>query len=732
MPPDWTAIEAARRAALSVTLDLAAVRHAPTRRKMAEAGLARADLADLARLPLTTKTELMAEPEAALLDLSGADVWDTMYTTGSTSGRPTPFVSTTSDFWDILVLQRRMLEIRGVGTQDRIANLFPLTRHPHGAFTRVLHAAAALHIPVVSALPGNPGPGFELGQELDGLVDTLARSRPTILRGVPSYMRRVVARAAERGAPLPDVRLVLVTGEGLSEEGRAELLARLTAIGARSAAVSISYGMTGIQGGLVECTAGAGLHNPHPEAIAIDVDPQTQQPLPDGEEGLIVLSHMRRRGTLLLRYAVGDLGVRSTAPCPHCGRVTERILGTPRRADELTKIRGMLVNPALAIAAVEGLATVRDFRFEIAREGALGMDQFLLRVVPEPGGRAGSRAGRACEARHRRDAARHPCRAARQRVLEGEALAGSARRLSEALAGGAHVELRHAIIGGQGGRAVLEYDAAHLHHHGAVGNGERTLHGLRDQQDRAALRRHRADGGEDLLREPRRQADGGLVQHHRAGCSPLDLHMTVAAGQQSEQCPQQRGLAGAVVAEQREHLAGGHGKADLLHDHAAAIAGRDAFGAKHRRLSQIRADDARRCLDRVRRPVLKHRALVHHDDAGSETHDEIHVVLDDQEQPTLRRMGLPQEAAERVEQAGIDGGSRLVQQQPARAYHQRRGDLQHAPLAEGEDRSGRIGVSLRCRDAVDAAGGSKRRMSSMRRLGRRSPRRAAACRRWSR
>lgn len=395
-PRDWPAIEAARAAALSATLDLAAAHHALTRRKMAEAGLTRADLAtpaDLARLPLTTKAELMAAPEDAVLDLDGAAVpeeervvWDVMHTTGSTSGRPTPFVSTTSDFWDILVLQRRMLEIRGVTTGDRIANLFPLTRHPHGAFIRVLHAAASLHIPVVSALPGNPGAGFAVGQDLDGVVDTLATTRPTILWGVPSYLRRVLARAADLGARLPEVRLVFVTGEGLSEAGRDELVARLAAVGATTASVSVSYGMTEIQGGLVECAPGAGLHNPHPEAIAIDVvDPDSGRPVPDGQEGLIVVSHLRRRGTLLLRYAVGDLGVRSTAPCPHCGRVTERILGTPRRADDLTKIRGMLVNPALALAAVEAVAAVRDYRFEISRDGALGLDAFVLRVVPEPG-----------------------------------------------------------------------------------------------------------------------------------------------------------------------------------------------------------------------------------------------------------------------------------------------------------------------------------------------------------
>ncbi len=393
LPRDWAAIQAARAEALAATLDLAATRHPLTCRKLSEVGLQRSDFvtpADLHRLPVTTKQELMAAPEDALLDLDGADVpeearivWDTMYTTGSTS-RPTPFVSTTSDFWDILLLQRRMLRIRGVTEADCIANLFPLTRQPHGAFIRVLHAAAALHIPVVSALPGNPGPGFAVGQELDGVVDTLSRTRPTILWGVPSYMRRVIARAVQRGIALPEIRLVFVTGEGVSGEARADLAARLAEVGALEAGISVSYGMTEIQGGLVECTAGAGLHNPHPEAIAIDVvHPETHRPLPDGEEGLILVSHMRRRGTLLLRYAVGDLGVRTTEPCPHCRGVTERILGIPRRADDLTKLRGMLVNPAAAIAAVEAVRAVRDFRFEVVRDGPLGMDSFLLRVVAD-------------------------------------------------------------------------------------------------------------------------------------------------------------------------------------------------------------------------------------------------------------------------------------------------------------------------------------------------------------
>lgn len=403
-PADWPEIEAARRAALAATMALVARHHPRYRRAMAEAGLAAGDIAgvdDLARLPPTTKAALMADPDAFRLAIpvdedvpeEARTVWDVMYTTGSTSGRPTPFVNTTLDFWDILLLQRRMLAIRGVREDDRIANLFPLTRHPHGAFIRVMHAAAAAHIPVVAALPGNPSPHFpaDIGQALDRVIDTLARARPTILWGVPSYLRRLLARAAERGVVLPEVRWLFVTGEGLSEAGRGELDARLAAVGAGPARVSISYGMTEIQGGLVECAPGTGYHNPLPEAFAIDiVDPATFAPLPDGAPGLVCLSHLRRRGTVLLRYLIGDTSVRTREPCPVCGRVTERLVAQPVRADDLVKIKGMLVNPALAVAAVEGSPAVRDFRFEVAcsEAGPLAMDVLRLLVAFEPGATA--------------------------------------------------------------------------------------------------------------------------------------------------------------------------------------------------------------------------------------------------------------------------------------------------------------------------------------------------------
>lgn len=381
-------IEAAQERHFRETMQRVREGHPYYRRLFAERGMDAAafqSLADLARLPLTRKQDYMRDPEA--FRISNPDlpeemqaVWDVMYTTGSTAGQPTPFVSTSFDFFRILELNRNMLRLRGVRPDDIIANLFPLTARPHGAFIRVMHAAASLSIRVVAALPGKPSAYFTLGHALDEVVDTVARSRATILWGVPSYVRRVVARAEEKAADFRSVRLAFVTGEGLGEPARDDLTAALRRIGSPDAWVSISYGATEMQGGMVECAPGSGYHNPAPEQFHIAiVDPESGAPLEDGKPGLVTLTHLQRTGTVLLRYALGDTSVLSRERCAHCGSFTDRLVAMPRRTDTLVKIKGTLVNPDVLIQAAESVLGGAEFQFVITR-GADG-DRLAVKLA---------------------------------------------------------------------------------------------------------------------------------------------------------------------------------------------------------------------------------------------------------------------------------------------------------------------------------------------------------------
>jgi phenylacetate-CoA ligase len=392
---DDAALTQLREARFAATLDRIFAAHPYYRRAFAVAGIRRNDLAalsDIARLPVTTKVDYMADPHSFRLGPEGAAsgdetvVWDVMYTTGS-SGAPTPFVSTGYDFVNILALNRNMLRLRRVTVADSLLNLFPLTRHPHGAFARVLHAAAAYNIPVVSAMPGRGNPRRpEIGNDLDQVVGIAVRAQPTILWGVPSYIRRLIGRAEEIGARLPSVRLVFVTGEGFGEEARTDLIDRLKRLGAPDPRVSVSYGATEMQGGMVECSHGSGYHNPAPDQFLFEaVDPDTRTPVPDGEEGLILLTHLDRRGTVLLRYALGDVARLTRERCPHCGALTERLTSLPRRVDGLLKIKGMLVNPQALVDAVLDEPALLDFQAVIDKENPddpLSMDRLRLRIVP--------------------------------------------------------------------------------------------------------------------------------------------------------------------------------------------------------------------------------------------------------------------------------------------------------------------------------------------------------------
>ena len=122
------------------------------------------------------------------------------------------------------------------------------------------------------------------------------------------------------------------------------------------------------------------------------VDPTSHAPLPDGELGLAVLTHLDRRGTVLLRYALGDMTTLTRAPCPQCGAFTDRFLALPARADDLVKVRGMLINPGAVAEVLLADGRVDEFQMVIDREDPadpLSMDVMRLRIAPAAKAEAG-------------------------------------------------------------------------------------------------------------------------------------------------------------------------------------------------------------------------------------------------------------------------------------------------------------------------------------------------------
>ena len=111
------------------------------------------------------------------------------------------------------------------------------------------------------------------------------------------------------------------------------------------------------------------------------IEPATGRPLADGESGALAITHLHRRGTVLLRYLVGDIVALSRTPCPICGREGERVVATPRRTGSLVKCRGMLVNTDVILDTLSAMAGSAEFQVVFAAaSGPEAMERLVVRI----------------------------------------------------------------------------------------------------------------------------------------------------------------------------------------------------------------------------------------------------------------------------------------------------------------------------------------------------------------
>jgi phenylacetate-CoA ligase len=393
--PSVAEIRAAQEANLRRLLDLCFAAHPYYRRLWAERGIRREDLrglADLARLPLTAKETYMADPEAFRLrvedlpdlPLHERALAEIVYTTGSTD-RPAPFYGTTHDQYARIFQLSRMAQIAGIRPDDVVVNLFPLTAVPHQGFLSALYGTLWIGAKLVAPFTGRPLGPFPVHRDTDHAIDLAAQHRATILWGIGSYVRQVVQRAEARRVDLSSVRLCFVMGEGCPPGMREDIRRRLHGLGARDVVISNGYGFTEIQGPAPECREESGYHVSAPTEYAIEIlDPETHQPQPDGVPGLVVLSHLNRRATVLLRYVVGDTSALTWAPCPHCGFTGPRFTLAPRRTGGLVKVKGTLVDPAALHETLLGLAGLEEHQLVLTkadRTDPYSADVLLVRAV---------------------------------------------------------------------------------------------------------------------------------------------------------------------------------------------------------------------------------------------------------------------------------------------------------------------------------------------------------------
>ena len=108
-----------------------------------------------------------------------------------------------------------------------------------------------------------------------------------------------------------------------------------------------SYGLSEMNGPGVafECVHKDGMHLWEDYYIMEIIDPETEEQLPDGEPGELVLTHINREAMPILRYRTRDLTRIIPEKCP-CGRTHRRIERIKGRTDDMLIVGGVNVFPS--------------------------------------------------------------------------------------------------------------------------------------------------------------------------------------------------------------------------------------------------------------------------------------------------------------------------------------------------------------------------------------------------
>ncbi len=320
-------------------------------------------LEDVARLPFTVKSDLRDTYPFGLFASPMKEVVR-LHASSGTTGKPIVVAYTQRDVGVWANVIARSLAAYGLHEGDIVQNSYG-----YGLFTGGLglhYGAEVLGATVIPASGGNT----------DRQIMLMKDFGVSAICCTPSYFLHLIDRAGEIDVDLRELplRVGVFGAEPWTEamRGRIEEAAGIKAYDI--------YGLSEIIGPGVgaECPLQHGLHIFEDHFLPEIIDPQTEQPLPDGEEGELVLTTLSKEAMPMIRYRTRDITTIEAEPCG-CGRTIRRIRRILRRSDDMLIIRGVNVFPSqieTALLAVEG--TLPHYQIVLTRDG--GLDQMEVRI----------------------------------------------------------------------------------------------------------------------------------------------------------------------------------------------------------------------------------------------------------------------------------------------------------------------------------------------------------------
>ncbi len=277
---------------------------------------------------------------------------------GGSTGRPLFYPRTALDIRHCMLGFKRVLALAGFWVQDIAHMSLPLGIHPAGHL--MARSGSELGVGMVWAGGGNTAPS-------KAQLDMIRMFRPSAWIGMASYGLQLANLARAEGFDLAGagIEKILCTAEPLSPSKRAKLAALW------GAEVRDCFGMTEMMmlGGEDAAQAGFRFWDDfcYPEVL----DPETLEPVPDGREGvLVVTSLVTNHATPFLRWNTGDIVVRSKGTAAAAGPFAVfPVIRHAHRTAGFVKVRGINIGFTDFEDLMFRSPVVADFRVAVTFDG---------------------------------------------------------------------------------------------------------------------------------------------------------------------------------------------------------------------------------------------------------------------------------------------------------------------------------------------------------------------------
>ncbi len=325
-------------------------------------------LEDVRRLPFTDKQALRDTYPFGLCAVPVDDLVR-LHSSSGTTGKPIVIGYTRRDLdiWSDCVA--RLAAMAGVTSADRVQMAFG-----YGMFTGGLglhYGCEKIGCMIVPAGSGNTERHLMMIEDY----------KTTVLIATPSYALHMCEVGESLGFDWASssMRVGLFGGEPCAPGMKREIERRMHIVG------TDNYGLTEVNGPGV---SGECLYSRAHQHIAEDhylwevIDPVTNEPLPEGSEGELVLTLLDKEAFPLLRYRTRDLTSVITEPCA-CGRTHARMVKVRARTDDMLIVRGTNIYPSQVedvLAGIQGLSP----HFRVVLDNETGLDRITVMVELQP------------------------------------------------------------------------------------------------------------------------------------------------------------------------------------------------------------------------------------------------------------------------------------------------------------------------------------------------------------